>query len=99
MSAAESIGAIGLSPSDNVATVLRAIAAGEVVWVRCDQDIARITAAEDVPLCHKISVQPITSEEAVVKYGQPIGRALAPIAQGHHVHVHNMRSSRARGQG
>ena len=89
--------AILLAPQDNVATALRAIAAGEIVRARCGERVVAVEAAEPVPLCHKISLARIGAGEAVVKYGEPIGLALEAVGPGRHVHVHNMRSARGRG--
>ena len=97
MSGAADIGAIRLAGADNVATVLRAVAAGEALRVRCGAEIGEVAAAEAVPFCHKISLGVIAAGAEIVKYGQPIGSALGEIASGRHVHVHNMRSARARG--
>ncbi len=88
--------AIRLSREDNVATVLRAVRAGERLQVRCGDAVLEVLAEEPIPLCHKISLAPIAAGEAVMKYGQPIGETLAAIAGGRHVHVHNMRSARAK---
>ena len=90
------VDAIRLSPADNVATVLRAVAAGEHLRVRCGTKIMDVRACEPIPLCHKISLAEIGSASPVIKYGQPIGEASAPIPLGAHVHVHNMRSARAK---
>ncbi len=87
--------AIRLSGDDNVVTVLRAIEVGEAVVF--DSSHSRLEAGEAIPLCHKVALAAIAPGEAVVKYGQPIGRAVAAIAPGAHVHVHNMRSARAQG--
>jgi hypothetical protein len=32
----------------------------------------------------------------VLKYGAPIGRLTRPVTTGEHVHVHNLRSQRAK---
>ena len=87
--------AIRLQPEDNVATVLRPVAAGESIQVRCGAALAILIAADAVPLCHKISVAPIQEGGAVVKYGHSIGRARMAVGPGRHVHVHNLRSARA----
>jgi hypothetical protein len=39
----------------------------------------------------------MAADTLVVKYGEPIGSATAAIPAGAHVHVHNLRSRRARG--
>jgi len=90
------IDAIRLTPDDNVATVLRAVAAGERLRVRCAGSVTVVEAQEAIPLCHKVSLGPMEAGDAVVKYGQKIGETLGPITPGRHVHVHNMRSARGR---
>lgn len=85
--------AIRLAPNDNVATVLRPIAAGENLRIGAGHPM--ILAKEAIPLCHKIALAPIDAGEPVLKYGHPIGRATERIDAGRHVHVHNLRSARA----
>jgi altronate hydrolase len=85
--------ALVLSPRDNVATALVPLAAGQCVRL----DEATVTLSDDVPRGHKFALRPIASGEPVLKYGQPIGLATAPIAPGQHVHVHNVASARAGG--
>lgn len=53
-----------------------------------------ITALDDIPLGHKIAVADITDKGTVVKYGHDIGRTVAAIKKGQHVHVHNLRTKR-----
>ena len=88
--------AICLAPSDNVATVLRPIAAGEIVRVRAPEGSRDVRAREPIPFCHKVSLAALPRGQRVVKYGQPIGSAVQAIEPGSHVHVHNMSSDRAR---
>jgi len=71
-----------LDPSDNVATLL-----DEETELDRLSDGMRI--AEHVPFGHKVSLRPIASGEAIVKYGVEIGSATQAIEQGEHVHVHN----------
>jgi hypothetical protein len=89
------VDAISLSPRDNVATVLRAVAAGERLRVRCGDSMMEVTATEAIPLCHKIGLVPLAPGASVIKYGEPIGETLREIPAGCHVHVHNIRSARA----
>ena len=88
--------AIRLQPEDNVATVLRSISAGETIQVRCGIETTTMIANEPIPLCHKISVVSIIEGQAVIKYGQSIGHAQTAVRAGVHVHIHNLRSARAR---
>lgn len=67
---------------DNVAIVLESIQQGEM--------IEDIQAIDFIPKGHKIALKSIDSNEAILKYGYPIGKAKSPILPGMHVHVHNV---------
>ena len=84
-----------LNPRDNVAVAIRALAAGEAVAVG-GQDVVTLDA---IPFGHKLALMPLPEGGAVVKYGEVIGLASAPIARGAHVHVHNVVSARLPGTG
>ena len=42
---------------------------------------------------HKYALCPIAAGENVIKYGSPIGHATVDIAQGEHVHTHNLKTN------
>ena len=42
---------------------------------------------------HKYALRDIRAGENVIKYGQPIGHATADIAEGMHIHSHNMKTN------
>ena len=42
---------------------------------------------------HKYALFPIKAGENVIKYGSPIGHAVADIAVGEHVHTHNLKTN------
>ncbi len=84
---------IQIDPRDNVATALVPLDAGASIAVGA----VAVTLKEAIPRGHKLAVRAIAVGEAVVKYGQPMGRATAPIEPGQHVHVHNVASARAGG--
>lgn len=73
---------------DNVANALEDLAPGDLVEA-LGSSIAVLTP---VPLGHKVALAPIPAGDAVVKYGQAIGRASTDIAAGEHVHTHNVAS-------
>lgn len=77
---------IRITPEDSVGTVLRDVAAGELLTI----GEAKLVAAEAVPAGHKIALAPIRAGEPVIKFGYPIGTASAAIAAGDHVHSHNL---------
>ena len=74
---------------DNVAVALADLAEGEVVTV----DNQTVTLRQAVTRGHKFAVKPIAQGDNVVKYGLPIGHALADIAPGEHIHSHNTRTN------
>jgi (2R)-sulfolactate sulfo-lyase subunit alpha len=48
----------------------------------------------DVPLGHKIALRDFAVGDTVTKYGQDIGKVVAGIGKGQHVHVHNVKTKR-----
>jgi (2R)-sulfolactate sulfo-lyase subunit alpha len=62
--------------------------------VTADNSSFRLTARMDVPIGHKIALADIKSGDTVWKYGHDIGKAVANIAKGEHVHVHNLKTKR-----
>jgi altronate hydrolase len=52
--------------------------------------IEGVTILEDIPAGHKFASAAHNRGDPVIKFGQPIGLASAPIAAGAHVHVHNV---------
>ncbi len=73
---------IRIQPKDNVAVALSPIPAG-TRW-------EGITALENIPQGHKMSLTPIEENENIIKYGFPIGHATQKIIAGQWVHTHNM---------
>jgi (2R)-sulfolactate sulfo-lyase subunit alpha len=59
-----------------------------------DNSSFHLTAKMDVPIGHKIALKDIAEGDTVWKYGQDIGKAIAPISVGEHVHVHNVKTKR-----
>jgi (2R)-sulfolactate sulfo-lyase subunit alpha len=62
--------------------------------VTADDSAFELTAKMDVPIGHKIALVDINSGDTVWKYGQDIGKAVAAIRKGEHVHVHNLKTKR-----
>ena len=85
--------ALVISDRDNVATALEALEPGR----RLDFGARSIVVAERIPSGHKVALEHIAAGTPVVKYGNPIGTATAQIEPGKHVHVHNVASTRGRG--
>ena len=54
----------------------------------------RLETKDDVPIGHKIALTDLKEGDTVIKYGQDIGRMVAPAGKGAHVHVHNLKTKR-----
>ena len=76
------INALMIDEIDNVVTCVEEVSAGSEVVYRKGEEVLRLTAAEDIPYCHKAALRDFAKEDEIVKYGEMIGRAKAPIGKG-----------------
>ena len=81
---------------DNVGVAVVDIEAGQIVaGATLDNDhLLHVTAGEAIPLGHKIALKDLKLGDTVIKYGEDIGRVVANIRTGDHVHVHNLKTKR-----
>jgi altronate hydrolase len=79
-----------LDPRDNIAVCLVDLNVGDVV----EQDDFTITVLSRIPRGHKIASSEIAKNDGIIKYGERMGHAVAPIARGEHVHTHNILGDR-----
>ena len=79
-----------LDPRDNIAVCLADLAEGDVIM----QDDITITVKNRIHRGHKIATAEIAKNDGIIKYGERMGHAIAPIAIGEHVHVHNILGDR-----
>ena len=82
---------------DNVGVVVvEGLTAGTEMLCVVTQDNSdfRLVARQDVPIGHKIALTDLPLEETVVKYGENIGRIVAAVSKGEHVHTHNLKTRR-----
>lgn len=79
---------IAVDARDNVANALEPLAPGDTI----ETPGRRVAVRGAVPMGHKVALVPIAAGAAVLKYGEPIGHARAPIDAGEHVHIHNVES-------
>lgn len=77
--------AMQINPGDNVAVALRDIPAG-TEW-------NGVAVREHIPRGHKFCLRETAKGGMVVKYGAPIGHALAAIRPGEWVHTHNVKTN------
>ena len=62
--------------------------------VTADNSSFRLTATQDVPIGHKVALRDIAAGETIIKYGEDIGKAIAAIGKGAHLHVQNVKTKR-----
>jgi hypothetical protein len=61
-----------------------------------EETVQSAVVAEAIPLGHKFALRALPRGTSIRKYGECIGVAIADIAAGTHVHIHNLASQRAR---
>jgi (2R)-sulfolactate sulfo-lyase subunit alpha len=82
---------------DNVGVVVvEDLAAGTdmLAVVTEDNSDFRMRAKQAVPIGHKVALKDLAVGDTVIKYGEDIGKVVAPIAKGEHVHTHNLKTKR-----
>jgi altronate dehydratase small subunit len=86
-----------VEPTDNVATALREVSAGETITVdRIDSEVT-VDVVDDVAFGPKLARADVPEGGEVTKYGTSIGNATEDVAAGEWVHVHNVESNYGRG--
>ncbi len=76
--------------------VVEGVKAGDTLtgWIMDQDKIITMQALADIPIGHKLAIKPLAASGTVIKYGVDIGRAIAPIPVGAHLHVHNVKTKR-----
>jgi (2R)-sulfolactate sulfo-lyase subunit alpha len=82
---------------DNVGVVVvEDLAAGtDMLGVITEDDSDfHMQARQATPIGHKIALKDLAVGDTIIKYGEDIGKVVAPIAKGEHVHTHNLKTKR-----
>ena len=82
---------------DNVGVVVvEGLKAGTTMLgvVTADNSSFEIEAKADVPIGHKVALADLKDGDTAIKYGEDIGRFVADVERGGHVHVHNLKTKR-----
>jgi len=82
---------------DTVAVVVvEGLAAGTELnaWIMDEDRIIQVRARQDIPIGHKVALADMAVGDTVYKYGEDIGKVVAPIQAGQHAHVHNIKTKR-----
>ncbi|WP_062228479.1 UxaA family hydrolase [Aureimonas frigidaquae] len=85
------------SPKDNVAVaVIEGLAANTRAFgVVTENDTTfEVDVKHDIPIGHKVALTELKVGDTLIKYGQDIGKVVAPIAKGEHVHTQNAKTKR-----
>jgi (2R)-sulfolactate sulfo-lyase subunit alpha len=81
---------------DNVAVAVSDIKKGEAAKglnMETGEEF-EIESNADIPLGHKIALMDFNADDTIIKYDNDIGRVVAEIKRGDHVHVHNVKTKR-----
>jgi|TARA_B100001094_G_scaffold93223_1_gene89101 (2R)-sulfolactate sulfo-lyase subunit alpha len=65
-----------------------------VCCVTADNSTFELEACEDVPIGHKVALNDLKEGDTATKYGEDIGKFIANVEKGGHVHVHNLKTKR-----
>jgi (2R)-sulfolactate sulfo-lyase subunit alpha len=63
-------------------------------WIMDQDKTVQFKALSDIPIGHKLAIKPLANGVTVIKYGVDIGKTVAPIQVGEHLHVHNVKTKR-----
>lgn len=76
--------------------VVEGIRAGRTLtgWVMAQDRTISMKVLSDIPIGHKVALKDFAAGDTVIKYGVDIGRVVAPIKAGEHLHVHNVKTKR-----
>ena len=82
--------------SDTVGVATEDIKADETAkgLLMYSQENVEVKALSDIPLGHKIALKDFAVGDTVLKYGHDIGKVVADIKLGDHVHIHNLKTKR-----
>lgn len=83
--------------ADNVGVVVvEGLTAGTdmLCCITHDNSTFRLTAKHDVPIGHKIALIDLKDGDTAMKYGEDIGKIIADVGQGEHLHTHNCKTKR-----
>jgi len=63
-------------------------------WIMESDKTVKIQSINNIPLGHKIALKNFKEGDTILKYGHDIGKVVASIKKGDHVHVHNVKTKK-----
>lgn len=76
--------------------VVEGLAANQEItgWVMKEDETITVKIISDIPIGHKVALKDFAVGDTVIKYNTDIGKVVAPIKKGEHLHVHNVKTKR-----
>lgn len=63
-------------------------------WVMDKNKTINVKCIDAIPLGHKVALRALKDGDTVLKYGHDIGKMVAAVAKGGHVHTQNLKTKR-----
>ena len=63
-------------------------------WIMESDKTVKIQSINNIPLGHKIALKDFKVGDTILKYSHDIGKVVASIRKGDHVHVHNVKTKK-----
>ena len=63
-------------------------------WIMESDKTVKIQSINNISLGHKIALKDFKVGDTILKYGNDIGKVVASIKKGDHVHVHNVKTKK-----
>ena len=63
-------------------------------WIMEPDSTVKVELKNDIPIGHKVALKDFKVGDTVIKNGVDIGKVVAPIKKGEHLHVHNVKTKR-----
>ena len=63
-------------------------------WIMESDKTVKIQSINNILLGHKIALKDFKEGDTILKYGHDIGKVVASIKKGDHVHVHNVKTKK-----
>lgn len=76
--------------------VVEGLKAGQecIGWIMQEDETVSFKILNDIPIGHKVALKDFAAGDTVLKYNTDIGKVVAPIKKGEHLHVHNVKTKR-----
>ena len=63
-------------------------------WMMDTDETISVKALDPIPIGHKVALSDIAEGDTILKYGHDIGKMVAAVKKGGHVHIHNLKTKK-----